>query len=283
MFTRFKNTALGLLLIAVFGFWLNGCGSSEASYEYDTFAAAQEASDGAPILIDFYTDWCRYCKMMDTTTFEDSAVVDYIKGNILVAKVNAEVDSSLARSYNVTGYPTMVLVEPDGNEIDRFIGYYPPEKFLPTLTAWVSGEGTFAELQQRALNATDPTVSVELADKYLQRGQMTDAIEVLDRALTMSPSDSLASMIMLRQADANFRAQNYNEAMNVLSAVIADYPNSIGAEQAGFARGIMYERMGDTTAAVGAYKDFLATFPESEGGPQVRMRIQMLQSAQPQN
>jgi len=267
-----------LLLAALVAFV--GCGgSSEASYEYDSLSAAQAASDGKPILIDFYTDWCTYCKMMDTTTFTDTSVTSYIRGNILVAKVNAEKDSALANSYGVTGYPTLVLVEPDGSEIDRFIGYYPPEKFLPALTAYVNGEGTMADVRERAGRSNDPYAYMELAAKYQQRQDVPNTVAALEKALDLNPDDSLKAQILVQIASAKVMAQQYDSALAIFKSVANAYPESPGGEQASFAEGLILERMGDTTKAVAAYKKFVKNYPQSRGAQQVNARIQMLQAA----
>ncbi len=40
--------------------------------------------------IDFYTDWCGWCKRMDSTTFSDPAVAKYMNENFYNVKFNAE-------------------------------------------------------------------------------------------------------------------------------------------------------------------------------------------------
>ncbi len=45
---------------------------------------------GKKIFIDFYTDWCGWCKKMDATTFSDPEVAKYINENFYPVKFNAE-------------------------------------------------------------------------------------------------------------------------------------------------------------------------------------------------
>ena len=43
-----------------------------------------------PILVDVYTDWCGWCKVMDKSTYGNSNVADYINEHYYAIKFNAE-------------------------------------------------------------------------------------------------------------------------------------------------------------------------------------------------
>src|SRR5438105_1727182 len=43
-----------------------------------------------PILIDLYTDWCGWCKVMDRKTYSDKNVIAYLQEKFYVVKLNAE-------------------------------------------------------------------------------------------------------------------------------------------------------------------------------------------------
>ena len=45
---------------------------------------------GKKIFIDFYTDWCGWCKKMDASTFADPDVAKYVNENFYPVKFNAE-------------------------------------------------------------------------------------------------------------------------------------------------------------------------------------------------
>ena len=42
------------------------------------------------VFVNFYADWCLYCKEMDRTTFQDSAVIKSLKENYYAVKMNVE-------------------------------------------------------------------------------------------------------------------------------------------------------------------------------------------------
>lgn len=93
------------------------------------------------LLVDVYTDWCHWCKVMDEKTYGNRAVIDYANKNIVMAKLNAETKekfsykgvkysgSELAMMFGVSGFPTTLFLEPSGEFITRIPGFIPPDQF----------------------------------------------------------------------------------------------------------------------------------------------------------
>ena len=59
-----------------------------------------------PVLVDFYTDWCGYCKELAPTIGTLSK--DY-QGKVDFAKVNGDKTPDILRRYPVEGYPTVMI------------------------------------------------------------------------------------------------------------------------------------------------------------------------------
>lgn len=53
-------------------------------------AAKRAKKKPKKILIDVYTDWCGWCKVMDKKTFSNAEVASYVNKNYYAVKMNAE-------------------------------------------------------------------------------------------------------------------------------------------------------------------------------------------------
>ncbi|HNY44003.1 MAG: thioredoxin [Bacteroidota bacterium] len=81
------------------------------------------------VLVDFYADWCRPCKMMQPI-LEDVAT-EY-NSQITITKINIDNNKNISSKYNVTGIPCMILFE-NGKEVKRVVGYHEKEQLLEKL------------------------------------------------------------------------------------------------------------------------------------------------------
>jgi len=95
-------------------------------------AMEQARAEQKFVMVDFYTHWCTWCKVMDAKTFTDPKVAALAEGMVAV-KVNAEAERAVAGQYGVRAFPTIVFLNPDGTLRQRVQGYKPPEGMIPIL------------------------------------------------------------------------------------------------------------------------------------------------------
>jgi tetratricopeptide (TPR) repeat protein len=82
------------------------------------------------------------------------------------AFVNAHVNAGkeggreVAAKYGVRAFPTLVIVDERGGEIDRIIGYRTPETFIPEIQRILRGEGTLPALRRQAEASPDDLACV---------------------------------------------------------------------------------------------------------------------------
>jgi len=99
-----------------------------------------------PAVIDFYTSWCKWCKVMDEKTFSDPQVKSFLARNFVTIRLNAEDASKiyeysgktynsvqLTRYFGVRGFPSLAYLDKEGKLVTVVPGYVPKETFLPLL------------------------------------------------------------------------------------------------------------------------------------------------------
>ena len=104
------------------------------------------------ILIDVYTDWCGWCKVMDRETFKNKSVVDYINKKYYAVKLDAEQKGTitlgdkkfvsqgrthqlaLALTNNQPSYPTTVFLDDRFQMIQPLPGYMKAKEFHEVIT-----------------------------------------------------------------------------------------------------------------------------------------------------
>jgi thioredoxin-related protein len=98
--------------------------AQEIEWRTDYNKARQEALDkGRPLLLDFGTENCFFCKKLDATTFRDGAVVGLLNKKFIPLKIDANRNAALADALHVDRFPTLVLAAPDGKILATQEGY----------------------------------------------------------------------------------------------------------------------------------------------------------------
>ena len=79
----------------------------------------QANASGKFIFIDFYTDYCPPCKLMDREVFSNPELASYLNKHFINVKINAgkQKGANLASIYNVKAYPTLIFTDSHGNMI----------------------------------------------------------------------------------------------------------------------------------------------------------------------
>ena len=69
---------------------------------------------------------------MDAVTYPNAAVIEYIEQNHVPLKVPHD-QQPLAGDFNVKWTPTLVVLDQEGKEHHRTVGFLSPEEFIPSL------------------------------------------------------------------------------------------------------------------------------------------------------
>ena len=142
-------------------------GAEAGAFLQDVDAARALAKEkGLPLLLDFTgSDWCGYCQWMDREVFSKDEWKAWAATGIVAAMIDFPADAASAsersvelyRRYEVQGFPTYVLLSPDGEEVGR-LGWsrdVTPETFVGRIRA------ALVEADPAALAAALPPEEVE--------------------------------------------------------------------------------------------------------------------------
>lgn len=130
-----RKTALLILVLLIVisaancAFLNGGSGESKINWLYDWNEVLSKAqAENKPIMINFYTDWCVYCRKLDSDTYSDDELSAFLNDNFICLKSNAD-KSNLHNIYNVDAYPWIVFTSPEGTKLGQIVGYKPPGYF----------------------------------------------------------------------------------------------------------------------------------------------------------
>ena len=218
---------LGLLLAASAGAadvppsiaWTNGWKAAER----------RARTEGKPILVDFWAEWCEWCHELDRTTYRDPAVVDLSKGFVPV-KVNAEGslgEAALAAEHDVTSLPTIAFVSPGGRVFLRRTAFEGPEAFAATLKeAQRAGAEAIAFETALARDGKDAAALAGLGALLAGQDLWNDARDLLNRARKVDQSRPVAERKRTRRllASAEQARGRRAESLAMIAEALALQP-----------------------------------------------------------
>jgi len=106
----------------------------DLSWRKDIETAGQEISGGTRHLLLFFHDpQDEGSKETVNKVLKEDKVVDHIERECAPLKFDVNENQELCERYNIEWTPTFVIADENGRELERWMGYLPPEDFLPQL------------------------------------------------------------------------------------------------------------------------------------------------------
>jgi thioredoxin-related protein len=95
-----------------------------------------------PVIVDFYADWCKWCKVMDEKTFSDPGIKKIFDTDWVTIRIDTQDITTkgtyqgktmtyreLSTYFGVEGLPSFLFIDKNGEKVNIEVGYIPADQF----------------------------------------------------------------------------------------------------------------------------------------------------------
>jgi tetratricopeptide (TPR) repeat protein len=225
------------LTVAVLAALASVAGAQEIRWRYDYNAARKEAVDkGLPLILDFGTQNCFWCRKLDESTFSDPTVAAVMNKQYIPLKIDADREPSLVQALRITAYPTVVLAGPDGKILGSVEGFQEAPRFhenlLRALAAVSNPEWMLRDYQAatKAIGAADYARAVALLKSIVEDARGRPVQRKAGQLLKDLEQQAASRLARARQLSD--RGQTA-EAMDTLTDTVRVFAGTQAATEAG--------------------------------------------------
>jgi len=183
-------------------FFLCACSHDKVIYLSEDHSTALRLApkNNKKLLIDFYTTWCGACKGYDQHIFTDSTVQAYLKSDFYTLKLDAELpeNAEIAKRYNISAYPTLIIADSNGKEFNRIIGYHSddPSYYITLITRIIQGKENYEYYKAEYSDCRDSLeLAIEIIYKLFEQEEYRYIVEFTDYINEVTSNDNLRSEV----------------------------------------------------------------------------------------
>ena len=218
---------------------------------------------------------------MEDSTFTAQNVINLSQDMIFV-KAEGKKDTVISDRYKIAGYPTVILMNSSGEEIDRIFGYVGPDTFVTIIEDYLQGINTLDDLTIKfESDSSDIDLAFRLADKYEGRRMYDQAGIYYSKVVELDPEgkNGKSDDALFGLAWVQIRRKDYSKAMEAFGNFLQKFPKSEMALDAEMYIPFCYAKTGDTTQALELYQKFLTQHPDSPDTGWVKDKIKELKGS----
>jgi len=170
------------------------------------------------------------------------------------------------KDFSIPGTPTVLFLDADGKEIDRFVGYGGEEdrdEIFQKLKDYAAGINTLPVLlTDLEKKPSDVDVNFKLAEKYQDRSEKDKAMFYFEKVLELDPNDERDHKVESTYQVAFFQART-KQNVEPMKAFITTNPDEEYLLNAYSTLASIYSRRKDTINTVATYEEALQKLPDN--------------------
>lgn len=174
---------VALMVMAAICMQAQGINFNEGKNFAQILAMAKE--QGKMVFVDCYTSWCGPCKQMANQEFVKKEAGDYFNAKFVCTKVDMEKGEGpeLAKKYDVSAYPTFLILHADGTLKGRSVGAADIEKFIARIEEVLKEEKGLTWYQQQFQGGNRDAAFLQEYTQVLRKNYMRDEMKKVTMAM----------------------------------------------------------------------------------------------------
>jgi hypothetical protein len=144
------------------------------------------------VLVDVWSDHCMQCGVMDQEIW-DTPEAPRLVGDAIPIKIPSDAPESYSFRYKypITGLPAVLLLDSDGTEINRVVGYVNKSRWLTDAHSMMTGVDPLPDMEaELKANPNKLPLYVPLLETYLYRRQEDKAQQLMQKVLELDPANA---------------------------------------------------------------------------------------------
>ena len=188
-------------------------------------------------------------------------------------------DTATAARYRVRGYPTVLVLNEKGQELDRVVGYYRAPQFMSQVEDYLAGRNTLASMiAEEHLNKSSAESVYRLGDRLADHGRFDESRERFARVMKLDPKNKTGHVddAIYRLARMARKDKDYESDRKYAQMILDRYADSDMMRPAFLEVGISLKKAGKFEKARKQFLQYSARFPDDEDAPWAREQADTL-------
>lgn len=238
---------LVLILICLFPF-----SARAADWEPSILTGLERAKkEKKLVVVDVFADWCSYCQVLEKKIFPDLEVSKALEPFVKV-RIDGEEFPNLKARYQITGYPTILILDGKANLLTKITGLATKSMILEE----IRNIAKFANLESYLLESLQKKpksgiLHFRLGVYYYGEGEMNKAKAYLEKArnLTEDTNPQIREDSLFNLGLISMQEEAWKESVSFWRDFQVTHPKSIRLEQAELYHAISLKEAGEKKMA----------------------------------